>query len=257
MNETLENKSSGLSGFGLWGWGILMTALGVGGCAILQNGILGVSGADSTRLLEKLQEPNMMAVAAAALVLQAIYTCAVPAFAFLLIEGFTHTAGFSRYLLRLLGIAAVSEIPYNLAMGGSWLVTGSRNPAFGLAVCLVLLYFYRQYAGREAGKILIRVLVTAAALVWSAMLGIDEGIPLVILTAVLWALRQKPTLRLLFGCVAAFGCTIFSPFYVMAPFAFLLIHFYNGEKGYESKVTRYAAYPAVLLVLALAGKFLF
>lgn len=257
MNETLENKPSGLSGSGLWGWGIFMTALGVGGFAILQNGFLGVSASDNAQLLEKLQEPNMMAMAAVALVLQAICTCAVPVFAFLLVEGFTHTGDFPRYLLRLLGVAVISEIPYNLAMGGSWLVTGSRNPAFGLAMGLILLYFYRHYEGREAGKILIRVLVTLAALVWSAMLRIDEGLPLVVLTAVLWALRKKPTLRLLFGCVAAFACTIFSPFYVMAPFAFLLIHFYNGERGSENRVTRYAAYPALLLVLALAGRFLF
>lgn len=43
---------------------------------------------------------------------------AFPIFAFMIVEGYHHTRSFKKYLLRMLIFAVISEIPFNLMMGG-------------------------------------------------------------------------------------------------------------------------------------------
>lgn len=255
MSYSLERKPAGLSGSALRIWGLLFALLGVGSNAIIQNGILGMSSTGGAALLDKLQNPDMMAAATVAMILQALYTCATPIFAFLLIEGFRHTESVKQYLLRLVGLALVSEIPYNLSMSGKWIDLNSRNPVFGMVIGLIILYFYRRYAEKSGKNIGIKALVTVAAILWISMLRIDEGVPLIVLIAVLWALREKGILRLLGGCTAAFVCMLSSPFYLVSVFAFLPIHFYNEEQGSEGKLGKYLAYPVLLLAIGLAAKY--
>lgn len=255
MNEKLNRKPSGLTVGGLRTWGMLMAAAGIAGKTILQNQILGIGSVSGTQLLELMRKsPDMIAVATLALVLQAVYACAVPIFAFLLVEGFCHTGSFRNYLLRVLGVAVVSEIPYNLCVYGNWLDLSSRNPVFALVICLIMLYFYRRYSQKNTGCTAIKAVVTLAAVLWVAMLRIDEGSALVVLTAVLWAVRCKSAFRALAGCTAAFACTLFSPFYIASPISFLAIHFYNGEKGAQNKLVNYLAFPVLLLIFALMAR---
>lgn len=254
MNENLNRKPSGLTANGLRTWGMLFIALGSAGRAILQNTILGIGNISSAELLQLMQDtPDMMGAVTLSIVLEAVYACAAPIFAFLLVEGFCHCGNFLHYLLRVLGLAVVSEIPYNLAAGGSLWVTDSRNPVFGLVICLIILYFYRRYAEKSAGNLAIKALVTVAALIWTSMLRIDDGDCLVVLVAVIWAFRNKNTFRTIAGCTAAFVCTLFSPYYLAAPMSFLAIHFYNGEKGTDNKVVNYLMYPLLLIAVALAA----
>ena len=132
----------------------------------------------------------------------------------------------------------------------------SRNPAFALVVCLAVLYFYNRYSEKSFNNFFIKAFVTLAALLWMGMLQIDEGSPLLLLTAVIWAVRNKPSFRAIIGCTAGFVCTIFSLFYLACPFSFLAIHLYNGEKGEQSRVINYLSYPVILVAIWLAGAYL-
>lgn len=255
MNYSLERKPAGLSASALRIWGLLFVAIGVVSSGILQNRILGASGNDLKVLVEMLQDPKLMTVTTIAVVMRALYTCAVPIFAFLLVEGIRHTSSAKNYLLRLVGLALVSEIPYNLAMNGKWIELGSRNPVFAMAISLLMLIFYRMYPGKTAKNLGIKAAVTIAAVLWTSMLGIDEGIPMVLLTAVLWALHGKGMIRLLGGITMAFVCMLYSYYYVVSLFAFLPIHFYNEEEGSEGKWGKYLAYPVFLLAIGLAAKY--
>lgn len=254
---SLVRNNKGFSSSALRILGILCLVLGVLGKCLIQNRMLGMANTTTSQLLALLdQQPELMSAAAAALVLQMIYGCAVPVFAFLLVEGFCHTGNYRKYLLRVLVIAAVSELPYNLAMGGGLLVTDSRNGVFALAIGLVVLYFYRRYHEKSGRNFGIKALVTVAAVLWIGMLRVDDGLATLLLICVVWALRSKPNFRTLGGCVAAIGCTLISPYYALAPLSFIATHFYNEEKGSANRILSYLAYPAILLAAAVAARLL-
>lgn len=253
MERLSNTKSSGLNGNGLRTWGLIFLAAGIFGRSVLQNRVLGIGQVNGQQLLEVMNS-NMMA-ATLALVLQAVETCALPIFALLLVEGFQHTSSYKNYLLRVAGLAVLSELPYNLAMGGNLIDLGSRNPVFGMVLGLIVLHFYQRYSEKGVQNTFIKLAVTLAAMVWAYMLQIEEGICLSLVVGVLWALRKKPLYRNFIGATAVVVCSLLSPFYLAAPMGFMVIHFYNGERGESSRLVSYLAYPAVLLVIGIAAQF--
>lgn len=244
----------GITSSALRVWGLLFLALGIVGRGIIQTHILGIGQLSPQQLLEAMTASRMtMILVTVSLVLQAMETCAAPIFAWLLVTGVEHTSDFWKYVLRVLGLAVLSELPYNLAIGGQLLSVESRNPVFALALGMIMLYFYRRYAGKALGLTLIRLVVTVAGILWGQMLKVDFGAPMVLMIAVLWGFRKKPLYRNFAGAAASVVCTLFSPFFLAAPMGFLAVHFYNGEKGDSSPVVNYLAYPMLLLAAALVG----
>ena len=257
MERLRHNRNDGITTNGLRVWGFFFVMAGILGRGILQNQMLNMPNITNQQLLEAMEGSlSVMMMATASIVLQAIETCAAPVFCVLLVEGFQKTRSFQNYFLRVLGLALVSEIPFNLAFSGRWLDMGSRNPVFAMVLCLVLLYFYRRYCRKQFGDIAIKVVVTLAAMAWAIMLRVDAGACCVLLTAALWLCRNKPAFRTFTGCMAAALCSVLSLFYLAAPMGFLAVHFYNGEKGESSPLVNYLAYPALLLAAAAAVAFL-
>lgn len=252
-----QETRTGISRTALRLWGIFFAALGIAGGAILQNRLLGMGQVSNQQLFEAMMaDSKVMVFATLALVLQAVQTCAVPIFCFLLVEGFQHTKNPMHYLLRVLGVSVLSELPYNLAMSGALWDTSSRNPAFGMALSLVMLIFFRRFEGKGFGKAAMKVIITVAGILWAGMLGIREGQSVVLIVAVLWAARNLQQYRSFIGCGVAAVCTLFSPFYLASPMGFLAVHFYHGEQGEENRIVNYLAYPVLLLIAGLAGTFL-
>lgn len=255
MSESLQRKGGGFSASGLRWMGIAFLAAGVLGRCLFQNRMLGMTDISPEELLALMDKyPQLMDVATVALILQMIYECAVPIFAFLLVEGFCHTGNYRKYLLRVLAVALVSELPYNLAMGGGLWVPGSRNPVFSVVIGLIVLYFYRRYGEKNGRNFAIKAMVTVAAVLWVGMLRIDDGLAFILLTAVISALRTKPNFRTLGCCVAAIACTLLSPYYALSPMPFIATHFYSEEKGNGNRILAYLAFPGILLAVALVDK---
>lgn len=257
--ERLRNEEPrGLPRAGLRTWGMLFVILGIFGRAVLQTRYLGVINLTNDELLQAMSEGHdVMLVVTFALVLQFLETCATPIFALLLADGFSHTSDAVKYMTRVLGVAAVSEIPYNFAMSGKFLDFGSRNPVFGLLFALILLYLYQKFGEKKAINMMYKTVFTVAAIAWCGMLSIEHGIPCVILTATFWALRNKPNMRNLVAGGAAMFCSLFSIFYMVSPMSIMAIHFYNGEQGEENRLVNYLFYPAALIVCAVAGALFF
>lgn len=232
---------------------VLLTA----GCMsiVIQNKILGVGQITNSQLLEVIRDrPSGMAYATLALVGQVLEICAVPIFAFLLSEGAHRTTNYRKYLLRVTGLALVCEIPYNLLTGDSVFDAGSLNPVFGAVLSLIMIYFFRTFQEKRASHRAIKATAVLGAYLWSTFLGVAFGGTCVILTAVLWVTRKKQNIRLFLGCFAGVLCAIFSPIYLFSPLAFLVIHFYSGERGYENRAVNYLSYPVMLIAFWIVSQ---
>ena len=132
MERLASRKKREIDGDVLRAWGMVFLAAGVAGRAVIQNGMLGIANIDTQQILQVIDSSSQaMKLATISLVLQGIETCAVPIFALLLAEGMQHTKDFKAYFLRILKLALLTEIPYNIAMGGS-LLLNSLDP-FGIA----------------------------------------------------------------------------------------------------------------------------
>lgn len=254
--ETRPAKK-GIHSSGLRTMGMLILLVGIAGRSLIQMKMLGVGQLSTEELLAVMQgSQDAVIMTCLALIIQAMETCAAPIFCFLLVEGFVHTGSFEKYFARVLGLALLSEIPYNLAWSGEILFMGSRNPVFGMVLGLALLYVYRRFQDKGFKNTVIKVAATLSAVLWGGMLKVTGGSCCVILVAVLWVFRKKPIYRTLFGCMAAASCSMLSPFFLLSPLGFIGIRFYNGEKGPGNRIVNYLAYPAMLLAAGLAVKFL-
>ena len=252
MERLGNTRPSGLHTGSLRAWGMLFVIAGIVSRGILQNRMLGVGLHSMQELMEMMQSSNTaMIIATIALILQAMETVAVPIFVFLLFEGFQHTSDWKKYVARVVGLAVLTEIPYDLAMNDKVLEFGSQNPVIGLVLCLALLYLFKRFEGKK----LVCVVMALAGVLWAVMLKIDHGVPMMLMLCVMQVFRNKRMFMGFSGVAVAAMCMAISPFYIVAPMGFLAIHFYNGEKGESSRIVNYLFYPVALLAIDLIAKF--
>lgn len=238
-------------------WAMVFMLVGIIGQGVIQNGLLNLNSISGNELVDAMDaNPAVTTLVTVALICKVIETCAAPLLAFLLVEGFQRTSSFEKYLVRVGGLAVVSEIPYNLACGGKLLDLGSRNPVFGLFIALVMLYFFKRYEERSIKNTAIKLVIFAAAFLWCQMLGIAQGICLVTLVGILWLARGKSEMRALYAFMGAMLCTVFSTYYMGCCLSCIMLHRYNQERGEQNPKFNYAFYPAALLIVGIAAKFI-
>ena len=238
-------------------WAMIFLTVGIIGQGIIQNRLLHMNSVSGDELLAAMEHsPMVMPLLTAALVCKVVETCAAPLFAFLLVEGFQRTRSFEKYLLRMGAVAVISELPYNLAYGGKLFELSSRNPVFGLFICMVMLFFYARYEDKGLKNTAMKALITVAAFLWCLMLHIDQGICLVIMTAILWYARSRSNGRSVLGFCGAMFCTVFDMYYIGSGLACIMLHRYNEERGEQNEKLNYAFYPAVLLIVGIIGLFI-
>ena len=257
LRLSTRRSSKGTDAAAIRKWGMIFLTIGIIGQGILQNRLLQMNSVSGNELLAAMESnPMVMPVLTAALVCKVIETCAAPLFAFLLVEGFQRTASFEKYLIRVGAVAIISELPYNLAYGGKIFELTSRNPVFGLVICLVMLFFYTRYPEKGLKNFAMKALITAAAFLWCLMLHIDQGICLVVMVAMLWYARSKSNERAVLGFCSAMVCTLFDMYYIGSCMAFIMLHRYDEERGEQNEKLNYAFYPVVLLAVGIVGLFL-
>lgn len=251
---TGNTRPAGITATALRVWGLLFLAIGVVGRGLIQRVLLGVGSLDMQQLFQAMNASGeVMGMVTLSLVLQAVESCAVPIFAFLTVEGFLHTGDYKKYLTRVIVVALVSELLYNIVMNGSLIAMETRNPVWGVVLALVLLGLFRYLDRTGKPGRLLKCVMGLAGILWARMLGVDFGPFFMVLVLVLWIMREKPQYRLFVGMGAAALCTAMSPFYLASTMGFMAIHFYNGEKGEGSRAVAYGAYPAMLLATAAAA----
>jgi len=99
---------------------------------------------------------------------------AYPIFAFMLVEGFNHTHDVKKYLLRLLVFACLSEIPFDLMCGGTFLFLQQQNVLFTfiIAILCMLLIEQTKKIKKPALRYITFALVTLLTLIIGFILGI-------------------------------------------------------------------------------------
>ena len=252
MERLGNNRPSGLHAGNLRAWGMLFVVAGIVGRSILQNRMLGIGVLSAEELVQLMQSSQeAMIIATIALVLQAMETVAIPIFVFLLVEGFLHTSDWKEYLLRVCGMAVLTEIPYDLAMYGKVMEFDGQNPALALVLCMIVLYMFKRFAGKK----LICVVMALAGILWGIMLKIDHSVPMLLMLCIIYLFRNKRMYMGFSGMAVAAVCTAISPFYLAGAMGFLAIHFYNGEPGEGNRVVNYLFYPVALLAIGLVAMF--
>ena len=222
------------------------------GIVIIEKGLIHLEQYTQTGLNEAMaQDSHLMTLAGMGSVMQLIGGMAVPVFAFLLVEGFKYTSDYRKYLLVMGLTAVVSEIPYDWAMSGKLLDMSSQNALIGTCICLMMLKcldLFKEMSGMA--RLLVRMLVVLAAVIWVSMIRAEYGLCMVLLVAVLYVFDTRNVLKTILGCMI-------SLMYVTGPIAFYGIWCYNGErKNRIPKYVYYAFYPLHLLVLGMIAKFL-
>ena len=202
-----------------------------------------------------------------------------PLFCFLLVEGFFHTRSRGKYLLRLGLFALLSELPFDLALKGTWQVFGnpelpfwtriglefsSQNVFFTLFLGLLAVWIWDSLTlgnrpdcgGLRGLYAMICVIGLGAAAYY---LKTDYRAMGVALILALYLLHDRPWERDLAAFGALGGMIAFGSMWIeiFAGLSFPLMHAYNGQRGRQSKYLFYLIYPGHLLALAILQKLLF
>ncbi len=107
-------------------------------------------------ILEEWMKDNM-ALYAVYMVMRGIGRLGFPIFCFLLVQGFEKTRNVKKYGLRLAVFAAVSEIPFNLALTGNMTASAYQNVFFTLFLGLFALCVFRFFERCRQSGLLARV----------------------------------------------------------------------------------------------------
>lgn len=198
---------------------------------------------------------------------------AFPIFAFLIVEGYFHTSNLKKYTLRLALFAILSEIPFNLAIGGRFFFPIHQNVLWSFLIALGLIHWNEQ--AKKAGKLWKRLIVGILSIIVGALTGLltmvdyyHAGI-LMVLAFYFFRGRSLPyrigqllcmlyiNLELLGGLVYEFdllGQTVTFPQQGFALLALIPIWLYRGEQGPHNRYIRwfyYGFYPVHLLILGI------
>ncbi len=208
---------------------------------------------------------------------------AFPIFAFMAAEGYVHSSDVRKYIRRMLLFALISEIPFDFMVGGSVFYPFHQNVMWTFFIALSALYYSEkisgpsQNEGPDLGTRLIRgAVLTVGVLAGFAFLTDYNGAG-VLLVYLFYFFRGDGlvnraaqflgmyyiNVEMLGGYminVELFGFEMELILQAFAMFALIPIWLYNGEKGSRSKAFQYFCYgfyPAHMLLLYLAARFVF
>lgn len=180
-------------------------------------------------------------------VLRAIGRLAFPIFCFLLVEGFLHTKNIKKYALRIGLFALLSEIPFDLAFNDRVFELSYQNVFFTLLIGLLVLCGLKYFEETLPLHLSwMRYIVALTGILFAIFLRTDYDGFGVMLIVLLYEFRNRRPLQ----CIAGAILMLFNS--TTGCLAFLLLWFYNGERGKQlPKYFFYGFYPMHLLVLWL------
>lgn len=180
---------------------------------------------------------------------------AFPVFCFMIAEGFVHTRDWKKYALRLGVFGLISEIPFNLMVSGKWTYQESQNVFFTLLIGLLVLALMRETARRIPGRegMIAQLPVLALGCLLANLLKTDYSWSGVLLIAVFYWFGSSRISQCILGYLCMAGTTGELRFQIALLVPFILLYFYNGERGREIKGLKWLFYWFYPVHMALAA----
>ncbi len=178
---------------------------------------------------------------------------AFPIYAFLLVEGYTHTRNVKKYAIRLLLFAIISEVPFDLAFYNR-IGFIHQNIFFTLFIGVILMYLLDNKEKKYNFN--SNLLIIAAGFV-AMISNVDYNFIGIIYILIFYYTKDFDKLkRLKYTSVSLFVTNLltFGFGQQYAILALPLIYFYNGKLGPNNKFLQiffYIAYPLHLLIFNL------
>ena len=176
-------------------------------------------------------------------ILRKIGRLAFPIFCFLITQGFIHTKNIKKYIFNLFLFAIISEVPFDLMVGGKFIYLGKQNIYFTLILGILALWVIDNINIIFKKYLLLALIITAAII-----LKVDYGQTGVMLIILIYVLRDKPAVQ------AILALPFLSGGYA-ALCSFIPINMYNGERGFIKgktiKYIFYIFYPLHIIILLL------
>ena len=171
---------------------------------------------------------------------------AFPIFCFLLVEGFVHTHDVKKYVRRLFLFALISEVPFDLAFFRTPFDFSAQNVYWTLALGVLAMAGLKHFE-KPDGSASWKGLLCAAGCTLAALLACTDYNAIGVLIICALYLTRGDRKR---QCIV--GAVLFA-WELTAPLAFVLVWFYNGQRGRCTPAMQkvfYWFYPVHLLVLA-------
>lgn len=178
------------------------------------------------------------------LILRVIGRIAFPIFAYTLVEGFFYTHDISKYILRMGGLALISEIPFDLAVNGRILEFGHQNVFFTFTLGLMMLYFFVRLP-----NVVWKTAMVIAMMLVSELLHTDYNSMGLLIILCFYLFRDKLVLKI--SSIAVVNIFLMGYLQGFGAMAMIPISFHNRKQGRKAKTFFYAFYPVHLLFLFL------
>ena len=197
--------------------------------------------------------------------LRAVGRLSFPIFAFLLTEGYVHAKSFSKYFLRLLVLAVISEIIYDYVFYERFIYLGANNIFFTLALglftlflldksrCLVKKYFKDKIDLIIILPITYLLIVVIMGLI-AEFLSFSYGMLGILIISFFYLFKNNFLLMVI--SVSISTLILGEPMQYFSLFSLILICFYNKKLGKKCKMFFYLFYPLHILVLGLINMLL-
>ena len=193
-------------------------------------------------------------------ILRCVGRLAFPLFAFMAVEGYLHTRSLKKYLLRLLMLAVISEIPFDLLVSGSVFDPMHQNVIWTIILGLCCIRAFENISADL--KKMLSAVVIIASLAAAIIARVDYSSAGVLTLLAFYAFRGNTVrcrlmqlLSLAFINLVLLGGIEFAfPYQALAVLSLPIIWLYDGSQGPHNgfiKAANYLFYPAHMLILAL------
>ncbi|MBO7387623.1 MAG: hypothetical protein J6U15_07440 [Lachnospiraceae bacterium] len=118
-----------------------------------------------------LANPHVAVISTVMIIMRIIGRFGFPLFAFLMVEGFTHTRSVKKYAINLLVFALISELPFNLGFSSRLFYPGYQNVFVTLLLGLLCLWCINEFGEKKQWSEKLAPLFYVAAALFGAFAG--------------------------------------------------------------------------------------